>query len=81
MSRFLDWLLHGRCLRHSDPLFDRDERGRAVFRCPRCLATWEILPGLGHRSMKAPVAGRAEVVSITVKSPVVRSPLRMARGA
>ena len=38
------WLLRRHCIQHADPLFDRDENGRAVFRCPECLHTWPILP-------------------------------------
>ncbi len=46
MKPVFDWLLRGRCMRHAEPLFDRDEHGHAIFRCPRCLVTWEYLPEL-----------------------------------
>jgi hypothetical protein len=60
MNRLLAWLVRGECLRHADPLFDRDPLGHAVFRCPRCLATWPILPGLSRRLPPAPPAAIAE---------------------
>lgn len=44
MASLLDWLVKERCLWHASPIFDRDTAGRAVFRCPRCMATWPILP-------------------------------------
>lgn len=44
MLPFLDNLLKERCLWHAEPLFDRDAVGAAVFRCPRCMKTWPILP-------------------------------------
>jgi hypothetical protein len=44
MLSFLDRLLRERCLWHAEPLFDRDAVGTAVFRCPRCMKTWPILP-------------------------------------
>ena len=44
MLPFLDTLLKDRCLWHAEPLFDRDAVGAAVFRCPRCMKTWPILP-------------------------------------
>ncbi len=44
MFAFLDSLLKERCLWHAEPLFDRDTVGAAVFRCPRCMKTWPILP-------------------------------------
>lgn len=45
MASLLDWLVKERCVWHAEPLFDRDLRGEAVFRCPRCMTTWPILPG------------------------------------
>ena len=46
------WLLRKHCLQHADPLFDRDEQGRAIFRCPDCLHAWPILPGFEPRPPK-----------------------------
>jgi hypothetical protein len=47
------WLLRKHCIHHADPLFDRDENGRAIFRCPECLHAWPILPGFEPRPFKA----------------------------
>lgn len=49
MAELSAWLLRKHCLQHADPLFDRDENGRAVFRCPECLHAWPILPGFQPR--------------------------------
>lgn len=46
------WLLRKHCIQHADPLFDRDENGRAVFRCPECLHAWPILPDFEPRPFK-----------------------------
>jgi hypothetical protein len=46
------WLLRKHCIQHADPLFDRDETGRAVFRCPECLHAWPILPDFQPRPLK-----------------------------
>jgi hypothetical protein len=46
------WLFRRRCIQHADPLFDRDEQGRAIFRCPDCLHAWPILPGYEPRPPK-----------------------------
>ncbi len=46
------WLFRKRCIQHADPLFDRDEQGRAIFRCPTCLHAWPILPGYEPRPPK-----------------------------
>lgn len=44
MASLLEWLVKERCLWHAEPMFDRDLGGNAVFRCPRCMETWPILP-------------------------------------
>lgn len=46
------WLFRKHCIHHADPLFDRDENGRAVFRCPECLHAWPILPDYEPRPFK-----------------------------
>jgi hypothetical protein len=51
MPSLLEWLVKERCLWHAEPMFDRDLVGNAVFRCPRCMATWPILPD--HRPRRA----------------------------
>lgn len=43
MPSLLEWFVKERCLWHAEPLFDRDPSGHAVFRCPRCMATWPVL--------------------------------------
>ena len=43
MPSWLEWLVKERCLWHAEPMFDRDVAGHAMFRCPRCMATWPIL--------------------------------------
>jgi hypothetical protein len=50
------WLLRKHCIQHADPLFDRDENGRAVFRCPECLHAWPILPDYEPRPFKPAAA-------------------------
>jgi hypothetical protein len=82
MRRLLAWLVRGECLRHSDPLFDRDPQGRAVFRCQRCLATWAILPDLAPRRMAGatsePIGGWRRVLRAErlVVRPHVHAPAR-----
>jgi hypothetical protein len=56
MSSLLEWLVRDRCVWHAEPMFDRDGSGHAVFRCPRCMATWPILPGQQtRRGVPAPL--------------------------
>jgi hypothetical protein len=74
MRRLLAWFLRGECLRHSEPLFDRDSRGHAMFRCPRCLATWAILPELASR--KVPAVARGPVADWRLVSRVERALVR-----
>lgn len=70
MMASLAWLLRKHCIQHADPLFDRDEHGRAVFRCPECLHTWPILPNYEPRPLRpAPLAA-------ATKEPVAVSPER-----
>lgn len=82
MLPFLDNLLKERCLWHAEPLFDRDALGAAVFRCPRCMKTWPILPEQqirrevaarqpldGSRVMSRPRVPRASGVGRLASSP------------
>ena len=39
MVNLMSWFVRGQCLRHAEPMYDRDATG-AIFRCPRCLHTW-----------------------------------------
>ena len=56
MPSLLEWLVKERCLWHAEPMFDRDLTGHAVFRCPRCMATWPILPNQSpRRPLPAPL--------------------------
>jgi hypothetical protein len=60
------WLSRGRCLWHADPIFDRNERGEAMFRCPDCLNTWPILLGVARcldEVRRTPRARRLVVVA------------------
>jgi hypothetical protein len=52
MTNLGAWLLRKHCLQHAEPLFDRDEQGRAIFRCPECLHAWPILPDFEPRPLK-----------------------------
>ncbi len=52
MAALSAWLFRKHCLQHADPLFDRDENGRAVFRCPECLHTWPILPNFEPKPLR-----------------------------
>ena len=62
----LAWLLRKHCIQHADPLFDRDENGRAVFRCPECLHTWPILPNYEPRPLSpAPLVAAPEPLVVT----------------
>ncbi len=44
MVNLVSWFMRGQCLRHEEPMFDRDASG-AIFRCPRCLHTWPRFQG------------------------------------
>jgi hypothetical protein len=78
MASLLEWLVKERCLWHAEPMFDRDLSGQAVFRCPRCMATWPILPDQSsRRPLSAPLpfepaAARARRRSV-VRPPAVRA--------
>ena len=46
-----------------EPVFDRDGAGHAMFRCPRCMETWAILPDSRPRSaFPTPLPFEAAVV-------------------
>ena len=63
MPSLLEWLVRERCLWHAEPMFDRDLSGHAMFRCPRCMATWPILPDhRPRRSITAPLPFEAASV-------------------
>jgi hypothetical protein len=79
MSRLLDWLLRGRCLRHRDPLFDRDRAGLAVFRCPRCLATWPILPDLQTRLVSGRAMAHQHIATFDTRRPTEEGACRHMR--
>ena len=78
------WLFRKHCIQHAEPLFDRDENGKAVFRCPECLHTWPILPGF-EPNPPHPSAVRARTpdrrverhVMATVPHVVARAPRRV----
>jgi hypothetical protein len=68
MVNLMSRLLRGQCLRHAEPLFDRDATG-AIFRCPHCLAAWPR----PHRHEVAP-GGLPAAVNAVPLSPVPGSP-------
>jgi hypothetical protein len=77
-SSLFEWLVKERCLWHAEPMFDRDLSGQAVFRCPRCMATWPILPGQHpRRPFAAPLPFESAAVSARRRS-VVRPPAERA---
>jgi hypothetical protein len=55
MVNVLSWLFRSRCLRHAEPIFDRDPSGNAIFRCPQCLATWPRFQVPQVSAVRAPV--------------------------
>jgi hypothetical protein len=78
MPSLLEWLVKERCLWHAEPMFDRDLAGHAVFRCPRCMTTWPILPGQSpRRPLSAPLPFEAAAVRArrrgVVRPPAVRA--------
>ena len=75
MPSLFEWLVKDRCLWHAEPMFDRDLAGHAVFRCPRCMATWPILPEQSPRRplAAAPLPFEAAAVRARLRS-VVRPP-------
>lgn len=76
MASMLDWLVKERCLWHAEPIFDRDAAGHAIFRCPRCMTTWPILPGQNPRRRSAntiPFELRTGVGRRSVRPPVLAS--------
>lgn len=50
-DRLIRWWTRGQCLfgHAPDPLWDRDAKGRALFRCRACHETWPVLPDLHKR--------------------------------
>lgn len=74
MASMLDWLVKERCLWHAEPIFDRDGAGHAVFRCPRCMTTWPILPGQTPRRRSASVI-QFDLATTPSRQPVPRSVL------
>lgn len=66
MASLIDWLTKERCLWHAEPIFDRDRSGRAMFRCPRCMATWPILAKQATRE-------RTPTTLVPFESAVVRA--------
>lgn len=63
MPSWFEWLTKERCLWHDEPVFDRDGAGHAMFRCPRCMETWAILPDSRPRSaFPTPLPFEAAVV-------------------
>jgi hypothetical protein len=75
MATLAAWLLRKHCIHHADPLFDRDENGRAIFRCPECLYAWPILPDYQPRSLKV------EPVIVQHERRIERRPAPAARAA
>ena len=80
MVNLMSWFMRGQCLRHAEPLFDRDASG-AIFRCPRCLHTWPrfqsaALVGTTPVPGASPIPGSVRVRRPRVKpSPRVRRPV------
>jgi hypothetical protein len=73
MSSLLEWLTKERCLWHAEPIFDRDLAGQSVFRCPRCMDTWPILPAQRpHHPPAAPLP--FEAAAARARRRVVRLP-------
>lgn len=79
MINLMSWFVEGQCLRHAEPMFDRDETG-AIFRCPQCLHTWprfQSAAAVGTTPVPggAPVPGTVRVRRPHVKeTPLVRRP-------
>jgi len=65
MMNLMSWFIRGQCLRHAEPLFDRDASG-AIFRCPRCLHSWP-------RFQNAAIVGSTPVTGATPIPGTVRA--------
>jgi hypothetical protein len=90
MANLMSWFLRGQCLRHAEPMFDRDATG-AIFRCPRCMHTWprfQSAAAVGSTPVPGatPVPGTVRIRRPNAKeNPLVRRPnvvatLGMVRG-
>ena len=81
MMNLMAWFARGQCLRHAEPMFDRDETG-AIFRCPHCLHTWprfQSAAAVGSTPVPGatPVPGTVRVRRPSAKeTPLVRRPKR-----
>ena len=79
MMNLMAWFARGQCLRHAEPMFDRDETG-AIFRCPHCLHTWprfQSAAAVGSTPVPGatPVPGTVRVRRPSAKeNPLVRRP-------
>ena len=79
MGNLMSWFVRGQCLRHAEPMFDRDETG-AIFRCPQCLHTWprfQSAAAVGSTPVPGapPIPGTVRVRRPRTKeNPLVRRP-------
>jgi hypothetical protein len=78
MVNLMSWFMRGQCLRHAEPLFDRDASG-AIFRCPRCLHTWPRFQSAAIVGA-TPVPGASPIPgSVRVRRPRVKPRPRVRR--
>jgi hypothetical protein len=78
---FFSWLTSAHCLQHADPIFDRDEIGQAIWRCPRCFQAWPRLsaegpPRVTRLAWEPPKAEPVESAADRVRSRLAAEPSR-----